>query len=271
MKSSRYLKLILLSTVGVLSIFGYAHGHTFTSDEDASFLSLMDDIKSIILLIESSNENSTLVTEYANNASMLLNSSTMNEINERNQRLGTTLTSAITELRNASREIRDDEVVMIQDLIDDIISSRIEKSDLENATIQSLAISLDLNKIIEYYSKAYDTDDFKMNMSGHSMMKEMHSLNTSSTVNLTSTHKDNNTLYNIRSYYRALSLANVTTERFNADVKENLNLKDAEFLDMVIIDLKTKLNEKSTINEISGIIHGQLQPTLQKIFKLALG
>lgn len=153
MKSSRYLKLILLSTVGVLSIFGYAHGHTFTSDEDASFLSLMDDIKSIILLIESSNENSTLVTEYANNASMLLNSSTMNEINERNQRLGTTLTSAITELRNASREIRDDEIVMIQDLIHDIISSRIEKSDLENATIQSLAISLDLNKILNIIPK----------------------------------------------------------------------------------------------------------------------
>jgi hypothetical protein len=35
-------------------------------------------------------------------------------------------------------------------------------------------------------------------------------------------------------------------------------------------DLRTRLNEKSRINEISGIIHGQIQPALQRIFKLVL-
>jgi hypothetical protein len=60
----------------------------------------------------------------------------MKEINERNQRLGASLSSTIIELRNASREIRDDDADMIKDLIDEIISSRMDKSDLENATIQ---------------------------------------------------------------------------------------------------------------------------------------
>ena len=110
-------------------------------------------------------------------ASLLLNSSTMKEINEKNQRLGTTLSSSITELRNASGGIGEDEAIMVKDTIDEIISARIDKSDLENATIQSLAISLDLDKIIEYYSKAYDTKSTKMNMSGHSMTKELHSQN----------------------------------------------------------------------------------------------
>lgn len=45
MKSFRYLKLMILLIVGVLSLFSYAHGHTFTPDEDASFLSLMDNVK----------------------------------------------------------------------------------------------------------------------------------------------------------------------------------------------------------------------------------
>jgi hypothetical protein len=261
---------MLLLIVGVLSLFSYAQGHTFTPNEDASFLSLMDNIKSIISLIRASGDNSTLVTEYANNASMLLNSSIMKEINERNQRLGAFLSSTITELRNASREIGDGDADMIKDLIDDIISSRIDKSDLENATIQSLAISLDLNKIIEYYSKAYEIASSKMNMSGNSMMKEIHSHNDSSTPSSIGSHNDNNTLSDIRSYYRALSLANVTTERFNMEVKDNLIPKDIEFFDTVLIDLKTKLNEKSTINEISGIIHGQIQPSLQRIFKLAV-
>src|SRR5688572_23817018 len=145
MKSFQHGEFVLLSILGVLSLSGYAHGHTFTSTEDASFLSLMDDLKSIILLIEAEKDNTTLVTEYANKASLLLNSLTMKEINEKNQRLGTSLSSSITELRSASKEIRDVETVMINDIIDEIISARIDKYDLENATIQSLAISLDLN------------------------------------------------------------------------------------------------------------------------------
>ena len=67
-----------------------------------------------------------------------------------------------------------------------------------------------------------------------------------------------------------LSLANVTTERFNTEVKDNLFPKDIEFSNTAFIDLRTRLNEKSTINEISGIIHGQIQTTLQRIFKLVL-
>jgi tRNA(His) 5'-end guanylyltransferase len=270
MKSFPQLKLILLLTVGVLSLFGYAHGHTFTPDEDAAFLSLMDDIRSIILLIRSSGENVILVTEYSDNVSILLNSSTMKEINERNLRLGTSLSSSISELRNASREIKDDKALMIQDLIDETISSRIAKSDLENATIQSLTISLDLNKIIEYYSKAYDTASSTTNILGHTIMEEIHSNNASSSRSSTGSHNDNDTLYAMRSYNHSLSLFNVTTDRFNTELKDDLNSKDFEFLDNALADLKKKLNEKSTVNEISGIIHGQIQPTLQRIFKLTL-
>lgn len=108
-----------------------------------------------------------------------------------------------------------------------------------------------------------------MNMSGHSMTKELHSQNSSSMSNSTSSHS-NNTINDIRFYYRSLSLANITTERFNTEVKDNLIPKDIEFLNTVFIDLRTRLNEKSTINEISGIIHGQIQPTLQRIFKHVL-
>lgn len=81
----------------------------------------MDDIKSIISLLEANKDNITLVTEYANNASLLLDSSTMKEINERNQRLGPSLSSPINELRNASKEIGDVETVMINDIIANLI------------------------------------------------------------------------------------------------------------------------------------------------------
>jgi hypothetical protein len=101
------------------------------------------------------------------------------------------------------------------------------------------------------------------------MMKELHSQNSSSTSISTSSNS-NNTINDIRFYYRGLSLANVTTERFDTEVKDNLFPKDIEFLNTAFIDLRTRLNEKSTINGISGIIHGQIQTTLQRILKLVL-
>lgn len=269
MKSFQRVELLLLSAVGILSLSGYGDGHTFTSNENASFLSLMDDLKSIISLLGANEDNATLVTKYANDASLLLDSSTMKEINEKNQRLGDSLSSSINDLRNASKDIKEVETVMINDNIDDIISARIDKSDLENATIQSLAVSLDLNKIFEYYSRAFDISGSNINMTGHSMMNEMHFENVSSSSNTTSSH-NNNTINDIRSYYLGLSLTNVTIDRFNNELENNLNSADFEFLDIAFDDLWIKINEKRTANEIGGIIHGQIQPELQRIFKLVL-
>ena len=44
----------------------------------------MDDIKSIILLVENNVDNTTLLTEYADIASLLLNGSALKVINEQN-------------------------------------------------------------------------------------------------------------------------------------------------------------------------------------------
>lgn len=63
----------------------------------------MDDLKSINLLITDNVDNPTLVAEYANNASSLLNSSTMKEINEKNQRLGKYQYFSMIDLRNVSK------------------------------------------------------------------------------------------------------------------------------------------------------------------------
>lgn len=158
---------------------------------------------------------------------------------------------------------------MINDIIDDIISTRINNADLDNSTIQSLAVALDLNKIFEYYSRAYDKSSSKINMTGHSMSNEKYSDNVSSTSHSTMTNSSN-TINDIRSYYRGLSLANSTIDKFNDEIRNNLNSKDIEFLDTAFNDLWIKLNEKSTTDEISGIIHGQIQPELQRIFKLIL-
>ena len=72
MKSFQRVELLLLSAVGILSLSSYGHGHTFTSNKNASFLSLVDDPKSIISLLRADEKNATLVTKYANDVSLLL-------------------------------------------------------------------------------------------------------------------------------------------------------------------------------------------------------
>jgi len=142
-------------------------------------------LKGIILLIRAEVDNPTLVTEYANNASSLLNSSTMKEINEKNQRLGKYLYSSIIDLRNVSKGNTEDRTNAIDEITEEIILARIDKSELENATVQSLAISLDLNKIFDYYSKAFHISDSMMSMSSHNLMGKMNVENPMIASNLT--------------------------------------------------------------------------------------
>lgn len=73
----------------------------------------------------------------------------MKEINEKNQRLGEYLYSSIIDLRNVSKGNTEDRTNTIDEITEEIILARIDKSELENATVQSLAISLDLNKIFD--------------------------------------------------------------------------------------------------------------------------
>ncbi len=270
MKSYQHVLFILLSLVGVLWLTSYVNGHNFTPNEDASFHSLMDDLKGIILLIRANVDNPTLVTEYANNASSLLKSSTMKEINEKNQRLGKYLYSSIIDLRNVSKGNTEDRTNTIDEITEEIILARIDKSELENATVQSLVISLDLNKIFDYYSKAFHITDSKMNMSTHNLMGKMNVENTTIASNLT-TNVTHNRITDTESYKHALSLTNVTIDRFNKEVNNSLDsIKDIDYLESGFIALRTKLYEKGSINDISGIIHGQIQPAFQDIFNLGL-
>lgn len=109
-----------------------------------------------------------------------------------------------------------------------------------------------------------------MSMSTHNLMGKMNVENPMIASNLT-TNVTQNMITDTESYKRALSLTNVTIDRFNMDVKNSLDsIKDIDYLESGFIALTTKLSEKGSINEISGIIHGQIQPALQDVFSLSL-
>lgn len=80
-----------------------------------------------------------------------------------------------------------------------------------------------------------------------------------------------NTKPAIGPYEQALSFTNVTIDHFENELGNTLN--STSQLDPVknsLDTLKTRIEEKSSINDIAGLIHSQVQPALQEMFKLEL-
>ncbi len=117
---------VLLSSLAVGGPFipSGVHAHNFTPSEEAAFLSLMDDFESIILLVGNNVDNTTLLTEYADKASFLLNGSAFKEINEQNQRLGNYLSSSTLDLKNVGKT----DVKEMTNVINDIIAGYFNKN-----------------------------------------------------------------------------------------------------------------------------------------------
>jgi len=68
-----------------------------------------------------------------------------------------------------------------------------------------------------------------------------------------------------------LSLTNVSIDRFDNELGNTLNSTSQLNLVKNSLDtLKTKIEEKSSINDMAGLIHSQVQPALQEMFKLEL-
>ncbi|MDW0200222.1 MAG: hypothetical protein QOA15_04720, partial [Nitrososphaeraceae archaeon] len=97
-----------------------------------------------------------------------------------------------------------------------------DKSQLENSTMHALAISLNLNKVFDYYTKAVQASVSEMNNSRHKGMNMKVMNNHVLDSNSTNT-KSQNTKPAIGPYEQALSLTNVTINRFDNELVNPLN------------------------------------------------
>jgi hypothetical protein len=78
--------LVFVTLIGTPNLHN-AVAHTFSGDESASFLALVEMIKSALLPIKQDiSSNVTLAREQAQYAKLLLNDSVLKELKERNQR-----------------------------------------------------------------------------------------------------------------------------------------------------------------------------------------
>jgi hypothetical protein len=238
--------------------------HTFSPNESATFISLVDQIKSALVpILQYDSSNLTAINEQAQHARMLLSDDVLKELKERNERIGTDLPRMLDSLTNTSSQDLDGNITELNDLLEEALTVRVERDQLTNATVQALALAEDVNKILDEYSIAFNKSIVPMSMSMNMSMNE---------ANTTDMGKMNNeAVKDINAYQRAHALTNLALERFDTELKAKSNFTSA--MDQVskgLEQLGMAIENKVSPTKVMEIVHGQIQTNLQTAYNLEL-
>jgi hypothetical protein len=273
------------------------YGHTFTPNESASFLSLINQLRveSELVQMNLRNDNLSRAREHANKAAALLTSNVTKEIAEQNQRVADDLSMAINDLQNISsteqKKSVDQLVSNIDAILGEAVTTRIEQEQRTNSTIQALAFASLVNNILTEYGNAYALEYDMTNMSNMAMLgnnsskvmsgmanggnnsdSNMDSMNMSSTMmNQDNETKRNYSLVGFTDYQSAQTLAAKALEIFNVELKPMAPNNTTAFvtnLENGLIQFNSSIRSKASPIDIMMIVHTQIHPNLLKAFSL---
>jgi hypothetical protein len=282
------LAAVLFGTVLTTPRISYAH--TFSGDESASFLLLVESIKIELQLVESSlASDMTLAEEHAEHAHHALDEHTIEEIIERNERLGRDLPAALEDLHdslaNSTEQQVQTKVQNINDLLDETVTVRIERDQMTNSTVQALvmanmltAISFDGHGHYEValgireehtHEEEHDEHEDDEHSSSDGEHEEMSSSNETRGHNMTEGQVE---IVDMAHYQTAQAFA-VRAQELWTDLKTKAPSNAAQAIieiDSALPDLVETINDKASNADVQAIIHGRIHPNLITAFGLKL-
>lgn len=270
--------VLIIYLVGISNCFvSSVYGHDFVPNESAAFLSLTDQLKAELGLVQTNlaNGSISLAEDHAARAVGLLNSKDpinnitwREEIAERNERIAEELVSAVTALESmnmsapsSSHADTTQSISNIDAIIDEAITSRIDREQRENATIQATALGDLINTLLGYYGDAFSVGFDMGNMSQMASGMEAASSNKSYS------------LVNVTDYQSAQALAKMALDIFNTELKDLASTNKIESvakLEESLNQLSNMIDNKTSPIEVMTIGHTQVHPNLQKAFNLQL-
>jgi hypothetical protein len=301
---------IPLTIVTVLSFLIFSNpvllAHTFSENENALFLTMINKIKAETQLVAHDFSNNTKQAQDHANAALALftqndpvvNTTWTKEISERNPRVTTDLLHSLTDLKTTTASSPSDpssrtvqsKVTNIGNLLDEAVSVRISKDLLDNSKTQALVLANLGNEIYNNYGNALGllpstvANMGGMSMAGMSMPSKGSSMNMSTSsgngmsgMNAmsepTAMNQSPATIKNVTAYQTAQSMADLAQQVFGKDVKPiapanatNSNSNIVNYLNQ----LKNAVNNKASFMNIMELVHGKLHPTLISTYNLRL-
>lgn len=253
--------------------------HNFTPNESASFLSLVDQIKSALMPIKIDIASDTdLAQEEAQYARMLLTDNVTKELRERNQRVANEIVGVLDSLQDLSAQNVSNKITRLNNLLTEAISVRIDKNQLRNSTVQALAFANDIDKILEEYTLAVKGGNasmamnmaMNMNKSAMNMPSMRDTANHSTNMSMKGNDTGSEIVKKTDAYQRAGALTDTAIDRFNRELKGKSNDTSSENVEKGLEQLKTAIGNNASLTTMMGIVHGQVHPNLMAAFDLQL-
>ena len=306
-----HIAAIPLATVMILAFVlvsnPFLSAHTFSENENALFLTMMDNIKAETQLVARDfSNNAQQAQEHAKIAASILtqndpivNTTWASEISERNPRVATDLLHSLNDLNTIGASSSSlynstsvqSKVTNIGNLLDEAVFVRISKDLIDNPKTQALVLANLGNEIYNSYGNALGLPPSTiasmggMNMSGMNMASKGSSMNmnTSSSTRMSGVNsmsgpatmnQTNPPIKNITAYETAQSLATLAQQTFNKDSKPIVpanSTSSTANIEKYIDQLKNAVNNKASFMNIMELVHVKLHPTMIAAYNLTIG
>ena len=247
------------------TIVGNSFAHTFTNNESAAFLALIDNMKIQASLIQQSisSGNIDIAKQHIDKLKELYSNHTNEEIAEKNERIANEISTTInyftssSDQNNFSQSQIDNNVQNLNAILDESISVRIPQDVLDNSTVHALHFVELINAVDMSYNNTLVEQDIQ-------------------NMPLVNSNKSRSQIEDIVSYNTTRDLLNVAIDLYEAKLKSKIivNNNNSETIDKLqegINQLKTSIELKKPSSEITNIINGAVYPALQELYNFKLG
>jgi uncharacterized protein YdbL (DUF1318 family) len=258
-----FLILSMVSSVAVSNPLNRAFAHTFSGDESATFLALLEMIKTEAHLAQQNlGTNVTLAHEHAEATTEHLDANQTKEISERNTRVSNELNDSLTALKNAfnstspptASDIKD-KVSNVDAILGEVLSVRIDKNQLNNVTVKASTVNDLVGETLEHYGEAVGHEDTNKNSESNS------------TTNASSSAVK---ILNEAAYQTAQALSSRVIELYKDVNSKALNSTAAENAQSGLEMLKSDIDKKVPFDTIDKLIDSTISPALNSAYDLKL-
>ena len=258
-----FLILSIVSSVAVSNPLNRAFAHTFSGDESATFLALLEMIKTEAHLAQQNlGTNVTLAQEHAEATTEHLDANQTKEISERNARVSNELNESLTALKNAfnstspptASDIKD-KVSNVDAILGEVLSVRIDKNQLNNVTVKASTINDLVGETLEHYGEAVGHEDTNKSSESNSTADA-----SSSPVKIV----------NEAAYQTAQALSSRVIELYKDVNSKALNSTAAENAQSGLEMLKSDIDKKVPFDALDKLIDSTVSPALNLAYDLKL-
>jgi hypothetical protein len=261
------LSALLIFGTTTFTLSRNAYAHTFGGNESAAFLAKVQGLKVEAHLIQSDLSNQTLVAWHSDKIGEFWNTNDTKEMTERNQRLGTDIPALISNITTAANSTNPDATKvgqLITSLDNDLAeatSVRIEKTELENATVNGLAVADILDETMEDYGIATGAEEENSsNVTGSNTTSQ----DNMSKVSEGAGSNETATIVNFAAYQTAQGLAAAAQDMYNNLKPKAMPNSSSEIaaLDAAFASLRKAIDDKMSNDAIQAIVEGSIHPNL---------